>query len=227
MEMKLKNISHKLIDTLSDGVFSIALTLLGLDVVGLVHKISESEDFNATMFENWPTFLAYVLGFFVLFSWWYQYHVTSQYVVGTNATIVWNHGLTMAWVALMPFGVALLAENLNKPNMKWGVFYFGICLFGQYWTAIIQRGLVTIFKGDTSITWTEDFFLTGKSKAYRDKALLIFNGFPAVLGIILVTICILNAWIALAGYMFYIFTSMTPVGSLNKMLPAMARMIKE
>jgi uncharacterized membrane protein len=227
MEMKLKNISHKLIDTLSDGVFSIALTLLGLDVVGLVHKISESEDFNATMFENWPTFLAYVLGFFVLFSWWYQYHVTSQYVVGTNATIVWNHGLTMAWVALMPFGVALLAENLNKPNMKWGVFYFGICLFGQYWTAIIQRGLVTIFKGDTSITWTEDFFLTGKSKAYRDKALLIFNGFPAVLGIILVSICILNAWIALAGYMFYIFTSMTPVGSLNKMLPAMARMIKE
>ena len=40
MEMKLKNISHKLIDTLSDGVFSIALTLLGLDVVGLVHKLS-------------------------------------------------------------------------------------------------------------------------------------------------------------------------------------------
>jgi len=227
MEMKLKNISHKLIDTLSDGVFSIALTLLGLDVVGLVHKISESEDFNATMFEHWPTFLAYVLGFFVLFSWWYQYHVTSQYVVGTNATIVWNHGLTLAWVALMPFGVALLAENLNKPNMKWGVFYFGICLFGQYWTAIIQRGLVTIFKGDTSITWTEDFFLTGKSKEYRDKALLIFNGFPAVLGIILVSICLLNAWIALAGYMFYIFTSMTPVRSLNKILPTMARMLKE
>ena len=225
--MKLKNISHKLIDTLSDGVFSIALTLLGLDVVGLVHKISESEDFNTTMFEHWPTFLAYVLGFFVLFSWWYQYHVTSQYVVGTNATIVWNHGLTMAWVALMPFGVALLAENLNKPNMKWGVFYFGICLFGQYWTAIIQRGLVTIFKGDTSITWTEDFFLTGKSKEYRDKALLIFNGFPAVLGIILVSICLLNAWIALAGYMFYIFTSMTPVRSLNKILPTMARMLKE
>ena len=227
MEMKLKNISHKLIDTLSDGVFSIALTLLGLDVVGLVHKISESEDFNATMFEHWPTFLAYVLGFFVLFSWWYQYHVTSQYVVGTNATIVWNHGLTMAWVALMPFGVALLAENLNKPNMKWGVFYFGICLFGQYWTAIIQRGLVTIFKGDTSITWTEDFFLTGKSEVYINKALLIFNGFPAVLGIILVSICLLNAWIALAGYMFYIFTSMTPVRSLNKILPTMARMLKE
>ncbi len=69
---QVKHISHKLIDSLSDGVFSIALTLLGLDVVALVHKISESEDFNATLFEHWPTFLAYVLGFVVLFSWWYQ-----------------------------------------------------------------------------------------------------------------------------------------------------------
>jgi len=226
MEYQIKNISHKLIDTLSDGVFSIALTLLGLDVVGLVHKISESEDFNSTMFENWPTFLAYVLGFFVLFSWWYQYHVTSQYVVGTNAAIVWNHGLTMAWVALMPFGVALLAENLNKPNMKWGVFYFGICLFGQYWTSVIQRLLVFIFRGDFSVTWTEDFFLSGKSREYQDKALLIFYGFPAVLGIFLVTICLINSWIALAGYAVFIFTSINPVRSLNNLLPSLAKMIK-
>ena len=38
--MKFKNINHKLIDSLSDGVFSIALTLLGLDVVALVSKMS-------------------------------------------------------------------------------------------------------------------------------------------------------------------------------------------
>ena len=96
MEQKIKHISHKLIDSLSDGVFSIALTLLGLDVVALVPKISESEDFNAELFHHWPTFLAYAVGFVVLFSWWYQYHVTGQYVVGTTAMTVWNHGLTMA-----------------------------------------------------------------------------------------------------------------------------------
>jgi hypothetical protein len=36
MDLKFKNISHKLIDSLSDGVYSIALTLLGLSVVELV-----------------------------------------------------------------------------------------------------------------------------------------------------------------------------------------------
>ena len=40
MELKMKHISHKLIDSLSDGVFSIALTLLGLNVVALVPDIS-------------------------------------------------------------------------------------------------------------------------------------------------------------------------------------------
>ena len=226
MSKQIKHISHKLIDTLSDGVFSIALTLLGLDVVGLVHEISESEDFNAAMFENWPTFLAYVLGFVVLFSWWYQYHVTGQYVVGTTATIVWNHGLTMAWVALMPFGVALLAENLNTPNMKWGVFYFGICLFGQYWTALIQRLVVGIFRGDTTTTWADDFFLADKSREEQNKALIIFNGFPAILGVISVSLCLVNSWVALAGYAFYILTTANPVKNLNALLPALTKLIK-
>jgi uncharacterized membrane protein len=226
MAMQIKHISHKLIDTLSDGVFSIALTLLGLDVLSLAHGISKSEDFNGAMFEHWPTFFAYALSFFVLFSWWYQYHVTSQYVVGTNAFIVWNHGLTLGWVALMPFGAAILAENLNTPNMKWGVFYFGICLFGQYWTASIQRLIVLIIKGDATINWTDDFILTGKTREYQNKALLIFNGFPALLGIVLVATCLLNSWVALAGYVFYIFTLANPVKSLNRLIPTLTKIIK-
>lgn len=226
MDFKVKHISHKLIDSLSDGVFSIALTLLGLDVVALVHKISESEDFNATLFENWPTFLAYALGFVVLFSWWYQYHVTGQYVAGTNAMIVWNHGLTMAWVALMPFGVALLAENLNTPNMKWGVFYFGVCLFGQNWTVTIQRLIVGIFKGDTSVNFTDDFILASFSPKERDRFLIIFNAIPALIGLILVSICLINPWIALAGYMIHILTIGNPVKSLNSLTPTLLKMKK-
>jgi uncharacterized membrane protein len=44
MNNRLEDISHKLIDSLSDGVFSIALTLLSLEVVSLVPEISHSED---------------------------------------------------------------------------------------------------------------------------------------------------------------------------------------
>jgi uncharacterized membrane protein len=103
MDLKFKNISHKLIDSLSDGVYSIALTLLGLSVVELVPEISHSEDINAALREHWPTFFSYALGFVVLYSFWYQYHVIGQYTKNTNAWIVWNHGLSLAWVALLPF----------------------------------------------------------------------------------------------------------------------------
>jgi uncharacterized membrane protein len=226
MEQKIKHISHKLIDSLSDGVFSIALTLLGLDVVALVPKISESEDFNAELFHHWPTFLAYAVGFVVLFSWWYQYHVTGQYVVGTTAMTVWNHGLTMAWVALMPFGVALLAENLNTPNMEWGVFYFGVCLFGSAWTLIIQRIVVQIFKGDTSVTFTDDFVLAGFPHKEQQKFLIIFQAIPAVGGIVLVSLSFINPWLALAGYMLHILSLGNPVNSLSRMAPMMLRLSK-
>ena len=224
--MQIKHISHKLIDTLSDGVFSIALTLLGLDVLSLAHGISKSEDFNGAMFEHWPTFFAYALSFFVLFSWWYQYHVTSQYVVGTNATVVWNHGITMAWVALMPFAAALLAENLNTPNMKWAVFYFGICLFGQSFTTTTQFLIVKLFKGNTTFTFTEDFVLSTFSEQARFKFLLLFNAIPALLGSILISVSLLNAWVALAGYGLYILTLGNPVKNLNKLKPIMMKMAK-
>jgi uncharacterized membrane protein len=178
------------------------------------------------MFEHWPTFFAYTLGFFVLFSWWYQYHVTSQYVVGTNATIVWNHGITMAWVALMPFAAALLAENLNTPNMKWGVFYFGICLFGQSFTTTTQFLLVKLFKGNTTFTFTEDFVLSTFSDRARFKFLLLFNAIPALLGSILISISLLNAWVALTGYALYIFTLGNPVKNLTKLKPITMKMAK-
>jgi uncharacterized membrane protein len=219
LELKVKNISHKFIDTLSDGVFSIAITLLGLDVVGLVSEISKSEDFNAALFSHWPTFLSYVLGFLVLFTMWYSYHVTSQYVEGTNAFIVWNHGFTMAWVALMPFGVALLAENLSTPNRKWGVFYFGICLFGQYWTSTIQVALKG-FKFE--INFTPD--LPVPADVWR-KFMPIFFTLTSVIGIVLVGISLINPWVALAGYAIFILGNTRPVKSLARLGKTFERFI--
>lgn len=100
---------------------------------------------------------------------WSQTHITSQYVVETNAFIVWTHGLTFGWVALMPLGAAILAQNIYTPNMKWWVFYFGICLFGQYWTASIQRLVVMVIKGDVTINWTDYFIWQTRQGSIKTK----------------------------------------------------------
>jgi len=219
MTQSIKHISHKLIDSLSDGVFSIALTLLGLNVVELVPEISKAESINHAILEHWPTFLSYALGFVVLFSMWYGYHAVGQYVEGTNAPTVWNHGVTMAWVALMPFGVALLAENLNTPNRKWGVFYFGICLFGQYWTNVIAAAFYGFkFK----VNFTDDFpYPHEKMK----KVLMVLWFLGAIWGIVLVSISFINPWVALGGYAVFVVMQANPISSFSSLIPRILKRV--
>jgi uncharacterized membrane protein len=213
MDLKFKNISHKLIDSLSDGVYSIALTLLGLSVVELVPEISNSESINAALREHWPTFFSYVLGFVVLFSSWYQYHVIGQYTKNTNAWIVWNHGLSMAWVALLPFGVALLAQNLNTDNREWAVFYFGVCLFGTVCTNWIFFACVR-FK--SPIEYTEDLPLTQDEMR---RATIFFLTIGVLMAIVLVPLSLINSWAALIGYGIFVGSSMRPIEAFNAMKP--------
>jgi uncharacterized membrane protein len=221
MEIQMKHISHRLIDSLSDGVFSIALTLLGLDVVALVSKIGHEEDFNSALFKEWPTFLAYVLGFVVLFSMWYTYHAFGQYTDGTNTWIVWNHGLNMLWVALMPFGVALLADTLNSENRKWGVFYFGICLFGYNFTWLTQWALAG-FK--FPVTFKEDF---PWDVDLARKTLPLFFGASSLIGIILIATSLVNPWIALAGYGLYVLLNVSPVTSMTKLMLRLSTLVNK
>jgi uncharacterized membrane protein len=219
MEKKFKDISHHFIDTLSDGVFSIALTLLGLNVVEMVPEVSKSENLNTAIIEQWPTFFAYLLGFVVLFSTWYQYHAGSQYTEGTNTFVVWQHGFSMAWVALMPFGVALLAHNLDTPNRKWGVFYFGICLFGNYWTTMILAALV---KFKFSVSYNSDLPISAE---LMRKATPIFMGATAILGAVLVTVSLFFPWAALVGYGMYVLSNVSPVHTLNRVRPLLEKIL--
>lgn len=215
MTKSIKDISHKAIDTLSDGVFSIALTLLGIDVVALVPKLTHSGDVLGSLIEHLPTFLAFFLGFVVLFSWWYSYHVSGQYVVGTNVQIVWIHGFTMLWVALMPFAVAMLAETLNTDDRKWGILFFTICLFGQYWTTILVSISGMITRGTLDVTWTDDFPLDQKA---LKKYLVVMNSVFAFIGIITAIISMIYPWVALGICGLVILNSINPVGSMTRMI---------
>ena len=207
--MKMKHIAHRHIDSLSDGVFSIALTLLGLDVLSLARDLARSADLNAELFAHWPVFFAYALGFFVLYAMWYSYHATSQYVITTNAWVVWQHGLVMAIVALVPFTTALLAESLNTPNMTWGVFYFGVTVFGNQWT----NALMSLpMRGQAPILFSDDFPIEKEDQA---KALMFFNISQSLIGLVLVLAALVNPWIALCGYILHLAGQANPVRMLN------------
>lgn len=217
MQKKFEHISPKLIGSLSDGVFSIALTLLGLDVVGLVPEISQSEDVNSAIIENWPTFFAYVLGFVVLFSTWYRYHTVGQYITSTNTWLVWQQGVDLAWVALMPFGVSMLARSLGTPQEKWGVFYFGICLFGNYWTTLI---LLAIARFDFKITYDHRLPVPLE---LMGRITNLATGLSATVGLCLVMAALAFDKVAIVGYGIYVAANLSPVRTLNGFSRILAR----
>lgn len=217
MKEKFEHISPKLIGSLSDGVFSIALTLLGLDVVGLVPEISKSENVNSAMIENWPTFFSYILGFVVLFSTWYRYHTIGQYIISTNTWLVWQQGMNLAWVALMPFGASMLARNLGTPQEKWGVVYFGICLFGSYWTTLI---LLAMARFDFKVSYDHRLPVPLE---LMPRITQLSTGLGTIAGLFLVLAALAFHKVAIVGYAIYVAANFSPVRTLNGFMRILGR----
>ena len=106
--------------------------------------------------------------------------------------------------------------------MKWGVFYFGICLFGMYWFTLVQ---MLLRKFVIPVNFVED--APFKPETMR-KVMILSISTVSGLGIVMVSLSLVNPWLALSGYFLYILTQLNPVGTYNKALPKMiARFEKE
>jgi uncharacterized membrane protein len=70
-----EGLSTHRIEALSDGVFSIAMTLLILDIrVPLVSLISGQPNLAQRLFELWPRLLSYATSFRILGIYWIGHH---------------------------------------------------------------------------------------------------------------------------------------------------------
>jgi len=219
MARKFTDIDHSRIDTLSDGIFAIALTLLGFDLIGAIKKASENGDLNEGLVHEWPIFFSFVMGFFVLYAIWYQYHVQSQFAGKPHALMVWQHGFGFMMACLVPAGAALLGESINTPNMSWAVFYFGLLIFLE---GPVQL-LFFIAMRLRPMTVTEDSPFTGSE---YQKMGLVLNVIVTALGLISVVCALFLPWVALVLYSLYLLTKVNPVASFNRSIPLLRRLVK-
>ena len=219
MARKFTDIDHSRIDTLSDGIFAIALTLLGFDLIGAIKKASENGNLNEGLFHEWPIFFSFVMGFFVLYAIWYQYHVQSQFAGKPHALMVWQHGFGFMMACLVPAGAALLGESINSSNMSWAVFYFGLLIFLE---GPVQL-LFFIAMRRRPMTVTEDSPFTGSE---YQKMGLVLNVIVTALGLISVVCALFLPWVALVLYSLYLLTKVNPVASFNRSIPLLRRLVK-
>jgi uncharacterized membrane protein len=100
------------VEAFSDGVFSIAITLLILDLK--VPDLKTLADFNQTLLRylilQWPSYVAYVMSFAVILVMWVNHHRIFTVVRKTDHPFLFWNGLLLMMVSIVPFPTALLAN---------------------------------------------------------------------------------------------------------------------
>ena len=114
---------------LADGVFSIALTLLIIDVVTTAKEIDPGMTLAGHLLEHWGTGVAYLVGFLTIFVCWVNHHAVLDQVERLDRTLIWVGGLQLGLVSAVPLPTALLADHFTGPSSQTAFFLYGVTFF--------------------------------------------------------------------------------------------------
>lgn len=97
------------LQTLADGIFAIALTLLVLSLP--VPK--GSHHLTGDLVRQWPFYAAYIVSFVTVAIVWINHHALMDGVARADRTLMELNLLLLLFVALVPWPTGLLAEYLR------------------------------------------------------------------------------------------------------------------
>jgi uncharacterized membrane protein len=106
-------LSTRRIETLADGIFAFAMTLLVLTLT-LPDATQTKLSLSQLLADQWPKFFNYALSFALLAIFWIVHHQQFHYIRRTNRTHIWiNIGILM-FVALVPFSTDVAGDYSNQ-----------------------------------------------------------------------------------------------------------------
>ncbi|HUQ96412.1 MAG TPA: TMEM175 family protein [Chitinophagaceae bacterium] len=115
------------LEAFSDGVFSIAITLLVLELIQFLHP-QNSEPLLQSFKHHWQPFLAFIIGFVTILVCWINHHHAFDYINKVDGKFMWVNGFLLFMVTVTPFSTAIFAEFL-KTEGKMAVAIFGFNFF--------------------------------------------------------------------------------------------------
>lgn len=108
----------------SDGVVAIAITLLVLPLLDLADGDRPTVEVLA---DSWPRFLAFLVTFAVVASYWIVHHRLFEMVDGYSSLLIWANMLWLATIAFLPFAAQVLGTN-DTDDMGVRALYIGALL---------------------------------------------------------------------------------------------------
>jgi len=97
----------------SDAVFSIAMTLLVLEVAVPSYTILNKSGIWAVLAERIPNFIGFVVSFFVTAFYWIDYMKITKYLTSFNPKLLWINIFLLFFVVLLPFSTAFYVNGIN------------------------------------------------------------------------------------------------------------------
>jgi TMEM175 potassium channel family protein len=124
------------IETLTDGVFAIAMTLLvtGLDIPNL-NGIITSGTVDSLLLKLFPDFIHYIIAFVLLASFWWSSHLRSHYLQSIDSKMSFLNITTLFFVGLIPFSTNLAGDF---PLNTHAVIIFELNLFAIGLLSVLQ-----------------------------------------------------------------------------------------
>lgn len=122
------------IEAFSDGVFSIAITLLVLNL-----HVPVSRNLTGTLLNMWPSYVAYVVTFLIIGVVWMNHHLMFHYIRRADRVLLVLNLFLLLSVSVLPWPANILAEAMRTGEGKnTAAAVYGATLFvgGLFFNAI-------------------------------------------------------------------------------------------
>ena len=108
--------SKSRVETFSDGIFAVIITLLVLEIkVPEINNHSSKEDLFKALIVLIPKILSWIVSFLILCVIWVNHHRIFEQIKTVTHSIFWLNANLLMWCTLIPFPTALLGDYINNP----------------------------------------------------------------------------------------------------------------
>ena len=140
----MPSLSTRRMETLTDGVFAIAMTLLVLDFnVPTIPEGSSVSALPKLILDLWPNFFNYVQSFILLGIFWIVHHRQFDCIKFIDHGLLWLNIGSLMFIALIPFSTSLIAEygdvQIGALIFECNLLVIG-CLFYVQWWYVMRKG---------------------------------------------------------------------------------------
>ncbi len=135
------------LETLVDGIFAIAMTLLVLNIRIPVMSHQQAQSQMPKLLTNlYPHFFAFALSFALLTIFWMSHHRLFHFIEKIDEPFVWLNVLMLALIVLVPFTTSLIGEyetnQLTAVLFELNLFGIGMSIMA-YWAYASRRHRLT------------------------------------------------------------------------------------